>query len=60
MAAEAGAHQPGPSVAGELAGEEAALPAELLALGVHVVHELVDQCDSDLLDLALGVRNLTN
>ena len=60
MAAETGAHQLGPSVAGELAGEEAPLPAKFLALGVHVVHELVDQRDSDLLDLALGVRYLAD
>ena len=60
MAAKAGAHQLGPSVAGELAGEEAALSAKLLALGIHIVHELVDQRDGDLLDLALGVRNLAH
>ena len=60
MAAQAGAHQLSPSVAGELAGEEAALAAELLAPSVHVVHELVDQRDRDLLDLALGVRNLAD
>ena len=60
MAAEPGAHQLGPAVAGEVAGEELALAAQLLALGVHVVHELVDQRDGDLLDLALGVGHLAH
>ena len=36
-------------------GEELALAAELLAEGVEVIHELVDERDGDLLDLALGV-----
>ena len=60
VAAQPGAHELGPAVAGELAGEELALAAELLALGVHVVHELVDQGDGDLLDLALGVGNFAD
>ena len=60
MAAQAGAHELGPAVAGELAGEELALPAELLALGVHVVHELVDQGNGDLLNLALGIGHLAD
>ena len=58
--AEPGVHQPRPAVAGELAHEEAALAAELLALGVDVPHELVDQGDRDLLDLALGVGHLAH
>ena len=57
---QTGAHQPGPAEAGEVAGEEFPGPAELLALGIHVVHELVDQRDGDLLDLALGVWHLAN
>ena len=60
MAAQAGAHELGPAVAGKLVGEELALAAELLALGVHVVHELVDQGDGDLLDLALGIGHLAD
>ncbi len=53
MAAQPGAHEFGPTVAGELVGEELALTAQLLALSIHVVHELVDQRDGDLLDLGL-------
>ena len=60
MAAEAGAHELGPAVAGEVAGEELALAAEFLALGVHVVHELVDQGDGDLLDLGFGVGHFAH
>ena len=55
VSAQAGAQQLGPAETGELAGEECPLAAELLALGIQVVHELVDQGDGDLLDLALGV-----
>ena len=58
VAAEAGAHELGPAVAGEVAGEELALAAEFLGLGVHVVHELVDQRDGDLLDLGLSGQGL--
>jgi len=60
VAAQAGAHELGPAVTGKLTGKELALPAELLALGVHVVHELVDQGNGDLLDLALGVGDLAH
>ena len=60
VAAQAGAHQSGPAVAGEVAGEEFPRPAELFALGVDVVHELVDESDGDLLDLALGVGHLSD
>ena len=59
-AAQPGVHQLGPAVARELPGEELAHPAELLALGVHVIHELVDQRDGDLLDLAFGVGHLAH
>ena len=55
VAAKAGAHEFGPAVAGEVAGEKLALAAEFLGLGVHVVHELVDQGNGDLLDLRFGV-----
>ena len=60
VAAEAGAHQPGPAVAGVVAGKELAKAAQLLGLGVHVVHELVDQRDGDLLDLGFGVGHLAD
>ena len=60
VAAQAGAHELGPAVAGEVAGEELALAAEFLGLGVHVVHEFVDQGDGDLLDLGLGVGDLAD
>ena len=60
VAAQAGAQQLGPAETGELAGEECPLAAELLALGIQIVHELVDQGDGDLLDLALGVGHLAH
>ena len=60
MAAQAGAHQLRPAVAGELAGEEPPLAAQFLGLGVDVVHEFVDEGDGDLLDLALGVGHLAH
>ena len=60
MPAEAGVHQLGPSVPGEVASEKLAFAAPLLALGVDVVHELVDERDGNLLDLALGVRHLAH
>ena len=40
--------------------EKLALAAEFLALGVHVVHELVDEGDGDLLDLGFGVGHLAD
>ena len=55
MATEGGRHEFGPAVAGVGAGEESALAAEFLGLGVHVIHELVDQGDGDLLDLGFGI-----
>ena len=60
MAAEAGVHEFGPSVPGEVAGEEFALSAQLLRFRVHVVHELVDQGDGDLLDLGFGIGNFAH
>jgi hypothetical protein len=49
-----------PAEAAELPGEELALPAQFLGFGVHVIHELVDQSDGDLLDLALGVGHFAH
>jgi len=53
-------HELCPPVSGELALEELPLPAELLRLGVHVVHELVDEGDGDLLDLGLRIGDLAH
>ena len=60
MAAERESHEPGPAVAGKVSGEELALAAEFLGLGIHVVHELVDEGDGDLLDLGLRVGNFAD
>src|SRR5215217_1117015 len=54
------AHQLGPSVASEFASEELSRSAEFLTLRVHVVHELVDQGNSDLLDLRFRVGHLAH
>jgi hypothetical protein len=40
--------------------EKLAVTAQLFGLRVHVVHELVDQGDGDLLDLALRVGHLAH
>ena len=58
--AHAWMHQLGPAVSGEVSGEELTLPAPLLALGVDVVHELVDESNGDLFHLALGVGDLAH
>ena len=60
MAAKAAAHELGPAVAGEVASEELAFAAEFLGLGIHVVHELVDEGDGDLLDLGFGVGDFAD
>jgi hypothetical protein len=60
VATERWRHELGPAVAGESLGEELPLAAELLGLGVHVVHELVDQRDGDLLNLGFGVGNFAD
>ena len=60
MPAESGVNEVRPAILGELAGEECALAAQFLALGVDVVHELVDERDGNLLDLTLGVRYLAH
>ena len=49
-----------PSVPGELSSEEGPLATPFLALGVQVIHELVDESDGYLLDLALWVRHLAH
>ena len=58
VAAETGAHELGPAVTGEFPGEELALAAEFLRLGIHIVHEFVDEGDGDLLDLGSWGRGL--
>ena len=60
VAAETRGHELGPAVAGVFRGEELPLAAEFLGLGVHVVHELVDQGDGDLLDLGLRVGDFAD
>ena len=60
MPAEPRIHELGPAVAGKFLGEELALAAEFLALGIHVVHELVDEGDGDLLNLGFGIGNLAD
>src|SRR3546814_13784679 len=45
----------GPGIAFEITGEEFAGATHLFGLEVHVVHELVDEGDGDLFDLALWV-----
>jgi hypothetical protein len=60
MPTHSGGEELGPTVSRELTGKELALAAELFCLGVHIVHELVDQGNRDLFDLALGVGHLAN
>jgi len=58
VGAQTGAHELGPAVAGEVAGEELALAAHFLGFGIHVIHEFVNQGDGDLLHLDLGSGTL--
>ena len=60
VSAQAGVHQFGPAVTGEVIGEKAARTAELFALGVNVIHELVDERNGNLFNLTLGVRHLAD
>ena len=60
MAAQPGAHEFGPAVAGVFPGEKRPLAAEFLRFRIHVVHELVDQGNGDLFDLGLGVGDLAH
>jgi nitroreductase len=60
VAAERRGHELGPAVAGVVAGEELALAAEFLGLGIHVIHEFVDERDGDLLDLRFGVGDFAD
>jgi len=60
VAAKGGSHELSPAVAGKITGEEGTLPAEFLRLGIHVIHELVDEGDGDLLDLRLGVGDFAH
>ena len=43
-----------------VAGEKGALAAQLLGLGVHIVHEFIDQGDCDLFDLGFWIGNLAD
>jgi len=58
--ADVGGHELRPAVLLVVAGEEPAVAAQFFGLGVHVVHELVDEGDGDLLDLGLGVGHLAH
>ena len=60
MPAHGRGHQLSPAIADEFLGEEFSLATEFFRLGVHVVHELVDQRDGDPLDLRLGIGNFAN
>ena len=60
MAAQPGAHEFGPAVAGVFPGEKRPLAAEFLRFRIHIVHELVDQGNGDLFDLGLGVGDLAH
>ncbi len=59
---QAGGHELGPALAGVVTGKKGALATQffgLLVHVVHVVHELVDEGDGDLLDLTFGVGHFT-
>jgi len=60
MSAQPGAHELGPAVAGEVACEKLPMSSHLFGFSVHVVHELVDQGDGDLLDLGFWVWNFAH
>ncbi len=60
LAAEVGLEEVAPSEAGIRAGKELAPASELFGLGVDVVHELVDEGDGDLFDLAFGVGDFAD
>ena len=60
VAPQARLHQFSPPVSTKLPGEVSPLTTEFLALGVNVVHKLVDKRNGDLLDLAFGIRHFAN
>ena len=60
VAAHAGRHEPGPAKAGKGPGKKSAGAAQLFGLGVHVVHELVDERNGDLLNLRFGVGHFAH
>ena len=60
MPAESRPQELGPTVAGEVAGEKRPRAAEFLRPGIHVVHELVDKGDGDLLDLGFWIGDLAD
>ena len=41
-------------------GKEAARAAEFFRLGIHVIHEFIDQCDGDLFDLRFRVGHFAD
>lgn len=59
-ATQAGVEDGGPGVFGVFALEETGGAAHLDGFVVHVVHELVDEGDGDLLDLGFGVGDLAD
>ena len=54
-AAQVGRHDTRPTKAGVVTGKKAALATQFFGFGVHVVHELVDERNGDLLYLRFGV-----
>ena len=51
VTAQPGVHKLSPAITGEVAGEKLTFSAQLLAFCVHVIHELVNEGDGNLLDL---------
>ena len=58
--AERGSHELCPAVTGEWSREKGSLTARQFRGGVHVIHELVDQRDGDLLDLGFGIGDFAD
>ncbi len=60
FAGDGGGHEFGPAVGGEFLGEEFTFSADFFGLGVHVIHEFVDEGDGDLFDLGFGVGDFAD
>src|SRR5437868_5779669 len=56
----AGSKQSAPAVFFEAVNEETSFSAQFFGLGVHVVHELVNKRDRNLLDLTFRVWHLAD